>query len=1054
VADLERGVYEHLITQELADRLRLVDDDLVQRDKLDPADADELLARHIAVLARRALRAVPGSDQDRLIAQVALANRIADSIAALQPQMVGADDQVADAEHLLAAIIDRPAPPTPARFPARPTTPLSTGALLVNGHRQPRIGHEVAHELDSADQVDLLCAFIKWGGLLQVQAPIRELIARGGRLRVITTTYLGATDQRALDRLAELGADIKISYETRTTRLHAKAWLFRRGNNTSTAYVGSSNLSRAALVDGLEWNVRISELEQPHVIRTFDATFTDYWNDPGFEDYRPDRDADQLARALRAARWDGGSRREGDERDGERIEIVGLDVRPYPYQREILDDLAAERAVHGRHRNLVVMATGTGKTVVAALDYNRLRGEGIDSLLFVAHRREILQQSRSVFRHVLRDGSFGETLVAGSRPQHGKHVFASIQSLDRLDELGPDAYDMVIVDEFHHAAAPTYRRLLDRLHPRILLGLTATPDRADGEDIRGWFDGRTAVELHVWEALDRQLLAPFQYFGLHDDVDLSRLRWKRGQGYEASDLDRVYTGNHARARTILQAVRDIVDLPRMRALGFCVSVGHAEFMADWFVRAGVPAAAVTSRTDLAIRDDRLVAFKKGELRVLFNVDLFNEGVDLPMVDTILMLRPTESATIFLQQLGRGLRLDEGKACLTVLDFIGGQHTKFRFDLRWRALTGISRRSLAEAVTDDFPTLPSGCHIQLDRVAKKVVLDNLRAAVPSSKKSWVAELRQLGDVGLADFLAETGLEIEDLYRSGTVGGWVGLRRLAGLDPSAPGPDDRELSRAYGRMLHLDDPDRLDLLTRIAGGGPGSGALAGAGPGGAGPVGGLAAAERLLDMVYFSLWGGSAPLVERDERLARLRVDPARRDELRQLADVLRERIHRVTPEPVGRVPLRVHARYSRNEACAAFGMDNPSSLREGVKWLPDEQADLFFVTLVKAEHHFSPTTMYQDRAITDELFQWESQSTTSSASATGQRYIQHAERGSTVHLFVRETKVADGSLGAPPYLYAGPMTFVSHTGDRPMRILWQLRHPLPADVFSAARVIAA
>ncbi|WBB56701.1 DUF3427 domain-containing protein [Verrucosispora sp. WMMD573] len=875
----------------------------------------------------------------------------------------------------------------------------------------------------SADQVDLLCAFIKWHGLRIIEPAIRDLIDRGGRLRVITTTYLGATDQRALDRLAELGADIKISYETRTTRLHAKAWLFRRKNGMTTAYVGSSNLSKAALVDGLEWNVRISNVEQPYVIDTFTATFEDYWHDPAFEDYQPGRDAERLRTALR-----------GERRDETPTEIANLDVRPYPYQAEVLADLDAERRVHGRWRNLVVMATGTGKTVVAALDYRRLhREKAVDSLLFVAHQEQILRQSLATFRQVMGDGSFGETLVGGRAPQHWRHVFASVQSLHRR-EIDPEAYDMVIVDEFHHAEAPTYARLLEQLRPRVLLGLTATPDRSDGGDVRRWFDGRAAVELHLWEALERQLLAPFQYFGLHDDVDLSQLRWKRGQGYDPAELDGVYTGNDARARMVLRAVRDSVDVDRMRALGFCVSIGHAEFMAGWFGRHGVPSAAITSRVDAAGRQALLKEFRDGRLKVLFTVDLFNEGVDLPMVDTILMLRPTESATIFLQQLGRGLRLDDDKPCLTVLDFIGGQHANFRFDLRWRALTGVSRRAITEAVRDDFPSLPSGCHIQLDRVAKDIVLANLRSAMPTSKTGLVKELRLLGDVSLGEFLREAGVEIEDVYRSATIGGWTGLRRLAGREAAPGGAADRELGRAIGRMLHLDDPHRLDLLARVA-------------------AGERPAVGRLWDMLHFDLWGPNAPIAEREERLTRLWAEPARCAELRQVAEVLRDRIHRVTV-PVGGLPLNVHARYSRNEACAAFGMPNPGSLREGVKWLPDAKADIFFVTLVKSEQHYSPTTMYADRAVTDTLFQWESQSTTSSWSATGQRYINHAARGSTVHLFVRETRVPDRDLGAPAYLYAGPMTYQDHTGDRPMRIIWRLRHPLPADMYATARAIAA
>ncbi|RKN29931.1 DUF3427 domain-containing protein [Micromonospora musae] len=1024
MTDLDWGIYEHLITQRFAERLQHVDPSLVQRGTLNPADAHTALASYIAAIAQRALQAVTGGD-DKLRRQVQLANRIAEAIGALSPQASTAQDQIANAEHILHAIAAPPTPPAAPTFPIRPTTPLSTGALLVNGRHQPRIGHEVTYEMASADSVDLLCAFIKWYGLRLIEPAIRDLIARGGRLRVVTTTYMGATDQRALERLAELGADIKISYETRTTRLHAKAWLFRRNNGMTTAYVGSSNLSKSALVDGVEWNVRISNVEQPHVIDTFDATFEDYWNDPAFEPYDPSADGERLRYALR-----------GERADEAPTEIPNLDVRPYPYQAEILADLDAERRVHGRWRNLVVMATGTGKTVVAALDYRRLvRDKKVDSLLFVAHQQQILRQSRSTFRQVMGDGSFGETLVAGDKPKDWRHVFASIQSL-RRQEIDPERFDMVIVDEFHHAEAPTYARLLERLQPGVLLGLTATPDRTDGGDVRRWFDGQAAVELHLREALERQLLAPFHYFGLHDDVDLSQLHWKRGQGYDPTELDGLYTGNQARARMVLRAAQDKVDASRMRALGFCVSIGHAEFMADFFTRHGVPSVAITSKVDRPVQQGLIRDFKAGALRVLFTVDLFNEGVDLPMVDTIFLLRPTESATIFLQQLGRGLRLDDDKPCLTVLDFIGGQHADFRFDLRWRALTGISRREVRDAIEQDFPTLPSGCHIELDRVAKDVVLDNLKRALPGSKNSMVAELRQLGDVTLAEFLQHTGLEIEDVYRSATLDGWTGLRRLAGVDTSMPGPDDRELGRAIGRMLHTDDLDRLALWKQ---------ATTSAGP----------EANRLLDMLHFSFWGPNVPLAEQQDRLNRLQQDAVRCEELRQVAAVLRRRIHRVTePVRLGEVPLHVHAQYTRNEACAAFGMPNPGSLREGVKWLPNEQADLFFVTLVKSEQHYSPTTMYADRAITETLFQWESQSTTSSTSATGQRYINHEKLGSTVHLFVRETKVADGNLGAPPYMYAGPMTYESHIGDRPMRILWRMQHALPADMYAAARAIAA
>ncbi len=1027
VGELARGAYEHLVTAGLADDLAALPGELVQRLPLDPADADDLLARHIAALTRRALRTLPGTGPDRLARQVAAANAIARAIADLVPRSAGAADLVAASHDLLTAIADAPGTPAPPRFPNRPRTPLSSGALLVNGRGQPGIGVEVQHELASADGVDLLCAFIKWQGLRLIEKQLAELLNRGGRLRVITTTYLGATDQRAVDRLAELGAQIRISYETRTTRLHAKAWQFHRATGAGTAYVGSSNLSRAALVDGLEWNVRLAQLEQPDLIRQFALTFEDYWNDPAFEAYEPDRDRERLATALAAER--------GPSPGNLPIAVTTLDVRAYGYQREILDELAAQRQVHGRMHGLVVMATGTGKTVLAALDYRRLRKAGtVDSLLFVAHRQEILDQARSTFRHVLGDGTFGESLVGGQRPAQWRHVFASVQSLHQLDlaTLDPKTFDMVIVDEFHHAEAASYTRLLSFLQPRVLLGLTATPERADGLDIRRWFDGRYAAELRLWEALERQLLAPLQYFGVHDDVDLSGLHWKRGQGYDPVELSQVYTGHHARVRLILAALRDKLDPHRMRAIGFCVSVGHAEFMAERFTSAGIAAVAVTGQTPAGERAAALRDLRNGELQALFSVDLFNEGVDVPEVDTVLLLRPTDSATVFLQQIGRGLRLADGKACLTVLDFIGGQHANFRFDTRYRALTGTSRRTLIAEAEQGFPTLPAGCHIELDRVAQRIVLANLRSALRLGAAALTAELTQLGDVPLATFLAETGTEPEDLYRSPALGGWTGLRRRAQLDDSPAGRYDAELSSAFGRLLHLDDPDRLAQLIALSNG--------------------TTVTGRLARMLHFTLWGKRIPLADGPAGLA---AHPARRDELRQLAEVLRDRIHRVTRplDSTMRVPLRVHARYSRDEACAAFGVNDPWNMREGVKWVEAERADIFFVTLTKTEQHYSPTTMYQDRAITPTLFQWESQSTTSTASPTGQRYVNHRTSGSSVHLFVRETRVADGALGVPPYLYAGPMAYVDHTGDRPMRIRWRLTHELPADVFHAARTIA-
>ncbi|GAB3405061.1 DUF3427 domain-containing protein [Flindersiella endophytica] len=1018
MGELAPGIYQHLVTHGLEGRLADIEPELLQLENLESATAPDVLARHLAALARRALRSASSDD---VAVQIEMANRIADAIAATAADAVDRDDLVAAASELMAVSRCRTPDGKPS-FPLRPEIPLSASALLVNGRGQPEIGHEIKRELASTGKVDLLCAFVKWNGVRILAPAIEEFRQRGGELRVVTTTYIGATDQSALNKLAELGARIKVSYDVHMTRLHAKAWLFRRENGLSTAYVGSSNLSRTALSHGLEWNVRLAEAEQPHLIETFAATFDDYWNDSEYEDYDPhDREqADRLGSALAEAR--------GERTGATVIDLAPIEVRPRTYQSEILDELDAERTVHGYWHNLVVMATGTGKTVVAGLDYRRLREEGrVDSLLFVAHQNELLTQSLLTFRQILRDHAFGELYVGGRRPEDWKHVFASVQSLHRLDlaNLDPRRYDMVIVDEFHHAEAPTYRRLLDHLRPHVLVGLTATPERSDGLDIRSWFDGRTAVELRLWEALERNLLSPFQYFGIHDGTDLSGIGFKRGQGYEVGELTNLYTGNDTRVAVVLQAVRDKIDDPgRMRALGFCVSIEHALFMAERFDRAGIPSRALTSRSSAEERDQTLRDLRERRINAVFAVDLFNEGVDIPEIDTALFLRPTDSATVFLQQLGRGLRRTSDKPCLTVLDFVGMQHKQFRFDRRYRALSGVSRTRLAKEIEDGFPTLPPGCHIQLDRELGRMVLRNVRQALELRWRDLAAELRSYGDPSLPEFLAETGLELEDLYRRGRAG-WTGLRRTAGLDDDPADETDRKLGSAIGRMLHIDDPSRLEDLARLP----------------------ETPRAGVLNMLDVALWGGSDRKSEAEERLRKL-IDehPRRCEELQVVADLLRAKIRRVTPA-VGLLCL--HARYSKNEALAAFGVDRPAHVREGVKWVADARADLFFVTIDKAEEHYSPTTMYHDRAITPELFQWESQSVRRPHHRDPQRYIHHEELGSTVHLFVRQSNRDEG-WGAPPYLYAGPMTYVSHQGSRPIRFHWRLRHALPADVYHYAK----
>ncbi|GHJ58839.1 helicase [Nocardioides sp. OK12] len=1022
---LPDGLYEALVSSELERTLSLIGEAATVED-IDAAHQPHILARHVQQATHRALSAT--SDPGRRVAMVN------DLLAVLH-----AHDAEVSAPTRQLRRIHRSGPlDTPGLPDVRPSTPLSEPALLTNTRGEPNLGSELRAEIESSNEVDLLCAFVKWHGLRLLETELSRLRDRGAPFRVLTTTYMGATERRALDRLVnDFGAEVRIQYDAARTRLHAKAWMFRRETGFDTAYVGSSNLSRAALLDGVEWNVRLSTTGTGPLIDKFRATFDTYWNDASFEVYDPARDADRLDDALNEASGRA-------EHSRVTINLSGLEVRPFAYQQQMLDAVHAEREVHDRHRNLVVAATGTGKTVIAALDYRRLcHGTDRPSLLFVAHRREILDQALRTYREVLTDATFGELYVGGIRPERGRHVFASIQSLSShgVAAIPSDAFDVVVIDEFHHAEAASYRRLIEHLTPRELLGLTATPERADGVDVRAFFDGRIAAELRLWDALGADLLCPFHYFAVADGTDLRRVGWKHGR-YDDSELGNVYTGNTARAALVLRQLRDKVSDPAvMRALGFCVSVAHAEFMTTAFNEAGVRAATVSGATPQTERERTLQDLRDGRLQTVFTVDVFNEGIDIPDVDTVLFLRPTESATIFLQQLGRGLRRTKDKAVLTVLDFVGYHRQEFRFDLKLRALTGQTRKGLEREVERGFPLLPSGCQIVMDRQAQQIVLDNIRGQVANRWRDIVAELRRHPEHDLATFLDESGLELSDVLKAGSKS-WTTLQRDANLISGQPEPGESELLKRMRALAHVDDPLRAATYQRLLGGDVGA-------------VGALSPGEqRLARMLFFSLYPSGAP-GSYDEGLRQARALTHVVGEASAIVDLSFDAARHQTVELEGelsQVPLRIHGRYQREEILA--GLDyaslsrKPTSVMQGVAYSPDLNVDMLFVTLKKSESDFSPTTMYRDYPIDAKTFHWESQSTTSVSSPTGQRYLNGS---STVLLFVRHDQKDE--FGTSPYLFLGPVSYAGHTGDRPIAITWSLQHPMPAEFLASARLIA-
>lgn len=1005
----------------------------VDVDEPGPEERRERLVRHLALAMRRSLAEKVSGSEEAVTDDPAV--RLANEVLRWLREKAGHEDAGDDTLVMpLRVVHGVRSGPRPLR---RPVTPLDRSFLLTAGREEPRLGAEIAAEAESAGEVDAIVSFVTWRGWQRIREPIEELLRRGGRFRLLATTYTGASEARALVAIAAMeGASVHVSFDGRRSRLHAKAWLFRRPSGLSTAYVGSANLSAPALGEGLEWTLKASERESPAVVGQFRAAFDALWDDPEFEEVDP-QDADGVARledALAQAR-------------GERPRQDGLayfpDVKPHPFQQEILAKLQAERELLGKRRHLVVAATGTGKTMVAAFDYRGLcRERGLrPSLLFVAHRDELLDQALGAYRTVLRDHAFGERLGGGHSAESHDHLFATIQSLDRRDlvaAVGATRWDVVVVDEFHRAAAPTYRRLLDALEPDILVGLTATPERTDMADLLGRFGGQPSAEIRLWDAIDRQLVAPFDYFGISDGIDLREVRWQRGR-YLETDLGAVYTGNDARAALVLEELERKSGHARgVRALGFCVGVSHAEFMARRFSEWGVPALAVHGESPDEVRRVARQKLRSGEVSVLFTCDLYNEGVDLPEVDTLLLLRPTQSVLLFQQQLGRGLRLAEGKSSVLVLDFVGQHRNEFRFETVLRALTGLPRGSLREEVERGFPLLPAGCSLQLDRVVREQVLSRLRQALDRRRETLVREAKELaaegGEVTLRRFLVETGRDLDDVYGS-SLGSWSALRHAAGFAGVAEVPAGDRLPGRLAGLLHVDEPERLAIWERAP-------RLVEEDASALGD-----ADVRRLVMLAQRLFPEGAP-ASLPELVARLATSPAG-EELGELCAILRSRVPSISPE--GEVPagwaLRLHRSYQRDEILAAVGastLARRAPSREGVFRLREQRAELLFVTVEKESRLFRPSTRYHDYALGPERFHWQTQSQVRADSAAIRRYAGLDGDGWSFWLLVRE-RPKDAEGRSVPFVFLGRVLHERHEGDRPVSIVWRLETPIPSSL---------
>ena len=1066
------GIYDQVINDIISRHLERLGSEFakVQTAKIDPAESSKILADYLAGLIREVFDRIEG-EADVLEKRVELCNRLIEYIGTViekgelgfRPSREMADlvrtHIVNQDAKMLLAIADKkkslPALNADASPIIRPDTSIAENSLFTGAAHEPSMVSEMKKEILSCDRIDLLVSFIKWSGLRLIIEELKTFTQRGGQLRVITTSYLGATDYKAIEKLSALpNTEIRISYDTERTRLHAKTYVFWRDSGFSCAYVGSSNISEPAMTSGLEWNIKLSEYDSRDVLKKIQATFASYWNSHDFIRFIPELDGARLRQALQSER--------GSSQDEEGKFAFSFDITPYYFQQEILDKLKAEREIHDSYRNLVVAATGTGKTVVAAFDYKRFVMENSgqpNRLLFVAHRKEILQQSRDCFRAILKDFNFGSLLVGGSSPDDLEHLFVSIQSLNSKEMTSltaPDYYDFVIIDEFHHAAAPSYDDLLEYYRPRILLGLTATPERLDGKDIFQYFNGRVAAELRLNEAIERKLLSPFHYFCVTDTVSLQNVRWQAGK-YDRQQLDNLFVFEAAQARkrvdNIIQAIdRYCGEIKDIIGLGFCVSKEHARYMAEEFNQAGIPAEYLVAESDELVRSSVKQRLVSKEINFIFVVDLYNEGVDIPELNTVMFLRPTESLTVYIQQLGRGLRLSEGKEALTVLDFVGQANRKFNFEERFRALLARTRRTVEYEIEHGFVHVPRGCSIQMERQAQEYVLENIRSTINNRRnlRLKIKDFLQIHSVMDAKVFFESyHVHPRDIYSKHCTLSWLVAEAEAAY---AIGRDDRQdkfIANALMRLTAANSRRWLKFLLEVL---PRIKADQGLGKACNSPL------ERtMLTMFHYTVYSKGLDELEPgfasiEEAIFAVIADDDIYNELRDLLQFQYERIEFVDkPLELGfESPLDLYCSYTLDQILVALGRHTERQrkhFQEGVLYLKEAGLDVFFVTLNKSDKDYSPSTMYRDYAINEEQFHWQSQSNTRIESATGQRYINQPHNGNQVLIFVREYKKL-GTMTAP-YTCLGLADYVSHYGSAPISIVWKMRQPMPGFVLQEA-----
>ncbi|QXX29847.1 DUF3427 domain-containing protein [Bacillus amyloliquefaciens] len=933
--------------------------------------------------------------------------------------------------------------------------------LLGNHQTHDNFFKALKHEMLTADRVDFMVSFTRWSGVQLLIPPLQELANRHVPVRIITSTYMGITEPKALRHLLQFeNVELRIVNEYKKS-FHTKAYLFERCSGQHSVIVGSSNLSQAALTTGYELNVRLPETRYLPVYQQTKDLFDTVWNE------KTQPVDEQFLQAYEE--FQAGSQKVSASFAAQNS-LYKTKMSPNAMQKEALRNLKKTRN-EGETKAVIIAATGTGKTFLAAFDFEQFKP---NKYLFLAHREELLSKAIETFKKVTNNHEdFG--LLTGTKKERDKRfLFSTIQTLhkkDTLESFSTDEFDYIVIDEFHHAEASTYQAVLNYFTPKFLLGLTATPERLDGKDVLQICDHNVVYEIRLRDALKAELLAPFHYFGISDHtVDYEKVKVKNGLYEEKSLVDHLKT--HKRVEYIIKMINMYGFYgEKMVGLGFCTNVEHAIYMSDEFNKSGFYTTYLTGNDSPAKRQEviRQLEDPHHSLELIFTVDIFNEGIDIPKLNLLLFLRPTESPTIFIQQLGRGLRKTDDKEFVTILDFIGNYQKSFVIPLALSGQTSqksFDKDSLRVAVTHEFSDLPGGSYVDLSAITKKEILNkidhiklNSDAMLKTLYKQFKQELGRSPELidflyseqapGLTFFIkkykswVQTKKKMDDLNVTdeGILNNPLVVGIVARLEQQLPikWPYEwlilqsgfhkniitiEDVKESLEKQFHIQiTTDTHDDLIQRA-------------------MERLTKSDQKQNWRFGTLQGDTFKL---DPEVSEILTDPL-------FGPYIKERVHygliefrrmnNIEALASKEIKLTLYQTYTRNELIYLFqSTDQEGTWREGVRRVKNHY--LIFINLNKSEK-VEDHLLYKDYFIDPSHFHWQSQNQTSHTSSVGQNFIHHKEKGYHIHLFVRKfTEMHNITL---PFIYVGEADYVSSHGDKPMNVKWKLHQPVPENLY--------